>query len=80
MQNRTCKFSCNAGFSLIGQSALRCGPRGWNGSSPRCKKATCHSLNAGEGMGQKYDQWSSIMAEGILKLNIYDLKAESIWS
>ena len=46
----TCKFSCNAGFSLIGQSTLRCGPRGWNGSSPRCKKATCHSLNAGEGM------------------------------
>ena len=54
----TCKFSCNAGFSLIGQSALRCGPRGWNGSSPRCKKATCHSLNAGEGMGQKYDHGS----------------------
>ena len=67
----TCKFSCNAGFSLIGQSALRCGPRGWNGSSPRCKKATCHSLNAGEGMGQKYDHdWKY----SILRMKVYDHK------
>nr|XP_020729823.1 P-selectin isoform X2 [Odocoileus virginianus texanus] len=43
--NTTCHFGCKAGFTLMGDSALRCRPsRQWTAVAPTCRAVKCSKL------------------------------------
>ncbi|XP_065792837.1 P-selectin [Muntiacus reevesi] len=43
--NTTCHFGCKAGFTLMGDSALRCRPsRQWTAVAPTCRAVKCPKL------------------------------------
>ncbi|XP_016004104.2 P-selectin isoform X2 [Rousettus aegyptiacus] len=47
--NTACYFVCNAGFTLEGDSALRCGPSGqWTAAAPACRAVKCSKLHVTE--------------------------------
>ncbi|XP_048213730.1 P-selectin isoform X2 [Perognathus longimembris pacificus] len=44
--NTMCDFVCKAGFTLIGDSTLRCGPSGqWTAATPACRAIKCSELH-----------------------------------
>ncbi|XP_014638929.1 PREDICTED: P-selectin [Ceratotherium simum simum] len=44
--NTTCYFGCKAGFTLMGDSALGCGPSGqWTAVAPACRAVKCSKLH-----------------------------------
>ncbi|KAM4860378.1 P-selectin isoform 2-T2 [Thomomys bottae] len=44
--NTTCYFGCNTGFTLIGDSSLRCRPSGqWTAATPVCRAIKCSELH-----------------------------------
>ncbi|XP_008592158.1 PREDICTED: P-selectin-like [Galeopterus variegatus] len=43
--NTTCYFGCKAGFTLMGDSSLRCRPSGqWTAVNPACRVVRCSEL------------------------------------
>uniref|UniRef100_A0A3Q2I6T1 p-selectin n=1 Tax=Equus caballus TaxID=9796 RepID=A0A3Q2I6T1_HORSE len=45
--NTTCYFGCKAGFTLTGDSAVRCRPSGqWTAVAPACRAVKCSKLHA----------------------------------
>uniref|UniRef100_A0A7N5JWV2 p-selectin n=1 Tax=Ailuropoda melanoleuca TaxID=9646 RepID=A0A7N5JWV2_AILME len=47
--NTTCYFGCKAGFTLVGDRALRCRPSGqWTARSPACRAVKCSELHITE--------------------------------
>ncbi|XP_024598184.1 P-selectin isoform X2 [Neophocaena asiaeorientalis asiaeorientalis] len=47
--NTTCHFGCKAGFTLMGDSALRCRPSGqWTAVAPACRAVKCSKLHVTE--------------------------------
>ncbi|XP_073660753.1 P-selectin isoform X3 [Tursiops truncatus] len=47
--NTTCHFACKAGFTLMGDSALRCRPSGqWTAGAPACRAVKCSKLHVTE--------------------------------
>ncbi|XP_036756528.2 P-selectin isoform X1 [Manis pentadactyla] len=47
--NNTCYFGCKAGFTLVGDGALRCRPSGqWTAAAPACRAVKCSELHIGE--------------------------------
>ncbi|XP_066886561.1 P-selectin isoform X6 [Kogia breviceps] len=49
--NTTCHFGCKAGFTLMGDSALRCRPSGqWTAVAPACRAVNCSKLHVTEPM------------------------------
>ncbi|XP_037362418.1 P-selectin [Talpa occidentalis] len=47
--NTTCYFGCKAGFTLMGDDALRCRPSGqWTAVGPTCKAIKCSELHITE--------------------------------
>ncbi|XP_066111202.1 P-selectin [Saccopteryx bilineata] len=49
--NSTCYFGCKAGFTLRGESALRCRPSGrWTAATPACRAVQCSELHIIEPM------------------------------
>ncbi|KAM5203209.1 P-selectin [Hipposideros larvatus] len=47
--NTTCYFGCKAGFTLLGDSALRCRPSGqWTAVTPACRAVKCSKLHITE--------------------------------
>ncbi|KAB1260473.1 P-selectin [Camelus dromedarius] len=44
--NTTCHFGCKAGFTLMGDSILRCRPSGqWTAAAPACRAVKCSELH-----------------------------------
>ncbi|XP_045403368.1 P-selectin isoform X3 [Lemur catta] len=44
--NTTCYFGCKAGFTLVGDSTLRCRPSGqWTAVTPACRAVKCSELH-----------------------------------
>ncbi|XP_004464226.2 P-selectin isoform X1 [Dasypus novemcinctus] len=44
--NTTCNFGCQTGFTLTGDSSLRCRPSGqWTAITPRCRAVKCSELH-----------------------------------
>ncbi|NP_001348402.1 P-selectin [Oryctolagus cuniculus] len=44
--NTTCYFGCKTGFTLMGDSALRCRPSGqWTAVTPTCRAVKCSALH-----------------------------------
>ncbi|XP_037681324.1 P-selectin isoform X2 [Choloepus didactylus] len=44
--NTTCYFGCKTGFTLTGDSSLRCGPSGqWTAVTPACRAVKCAELH-----------------------------------
>ncbi|KAM5237484.1 P-selectin [Ctenodactylus gundi] len=47
--NTACYFGCKAGFTLVGDSALRCRPTGrWTAAAPACRAIRCSELHINE--------------------------------
>ncbi|XP_077934060.1 P-selectin isoform X8 [Halichoerus grypus] len=59
--NTTCYFGCKAGFTLMGDSALRCRPSGqWTAGTPACRAVKCSELHVIEpGMMNCSNPWGN---------------------
>ncbi|XP_027978777.1 P-selectin isoform X8 [Eumetopias jubatus] len=59
--NTTCYFECKVGFTLMGDSALRCRPSGqWTAGTPACRAVKCSELHVIEpGMMNCSNPWGN---------------------
>ncbi|XP_034866756.1 P-selectin isoform X3 [Mirounga leonina] len=59
--NTTCYFGCKAGFTLMGDSALKCRPSGqWTAGTPACRVVKCSELHVIEpGMMNCSNPWGN---------------------